>query len=183
MPAAKKCGLWHVDIKEMKMKKIEIMETVALSSPHLFGLLVTRSEDGRRNVMGVSWFSFASLKPAKMVFCLGSKGYTGEVIGKTGVATLCLPTEQIEKKAMACCKSSGRDTDKIASLGLETILPEGFDVPAIVGSRIAWALKLDQTMQAGDHTVFLADITAAAQLSDEPSLYAFGGYSELKSVE
>lgn len=62
------------------------------------------------------------------------------------------------------------------------ILPEGFDVSAVKGSKIAWALKLENTMQAGDHTVFLADIKGAASFSQEKSLYAFEGYRELKTL-
>jgi len=164
------------------MEKINVMQTVNLSSPHLFGLLVTEDTDNKLNVMGVSWFSFASLKPPKMIFCLGQKGYTGEVIKETGKATLCLVTEEIKKEAFACCKSSGRDADKFNELDLEAVYAEGFEVPAVKGSKLAWALKTCDTMKAGDHDVFLADVTDAAVLSDKKALYAFEGYSELRVV-
>ncbi len=164
------------------MEIIDIAKTLKLSSPHLFALLVSKDDSGKNNVMGVSWYSFASLKPPKMVLCLSDKGQTGKLIKQTQNFTLCLPTEQIKDEAFACCKSSGRDTDKIKELGLELIMPEGFEVPAVKGSKIAWTLKLDDTMQAGDHTVFLADIQSAAKFSDEKNLYAFEGYRELKTI-
>ncbi len=164
------------------METIKIMDTVALSSPHLFALLVSSDADKNYNVMGVSWFSFASLKPPKMLFCLGAKGYTGELIKQTKNFTLCLPTQAIKEKAMGCCKTSGRNTNKIDELGFELILPDGFDVPAVIGSKIAWALKLDHTTSAGDHTVYIADIISAAKFSEEKSLYAFEGYRQLKTL-
>lgn len=164
------------------MKKLDIKDTIKLSSPHLFGLLVSKNEEDKLNIMGVSWFCFASLKPPKMILCLSNKGYTGELIKQNGLATLCLPTERIKEKALCCCRCSGRDVDKLSKFGLTTILPDEFDVPAIEGAKIAWALKLEKTMLAGDHTVYQADIVAAAMLSDEKSLYAFDGYRDLKTI-
>lgn len=164
------------------MKQLQIKDSVKLSSPHLFGLLVSKDREDKLNVMGVSWFCFASLKPPKMILCLSNKGYTGELLKQNGLATLCLPTERIKEKALSCCRCSGRDVDKMSEFGLTTLLPEGFDVPAVEGSKIAWALKLEKTMTAGDHTVYQADITAAAVLCDEQSLYAFDGYKDLKTI-
>ena len=162
--------------------KVKIQNTIKMSSPHLFALLVTQDSGGNTNVMGVSWYCFASLRPPKMVVCLGNKGYSGQLIKETDRFALCLPTEAIKDKAMACCKCSGRDTDKIREFALDLIMPEGFKVPAVKGSKLVWELSLTDTMPAGDHTVYLADIMRAAKLSDDKNLYAFDGYKELKTI-
>ncbi len=164
------------------MDKIDIMNTVKLSSPHLFGLLVTQDDDSGLNVMGVSWFCFASLKPPMMLLCLSKKGYSGSVLEKTKKATLCLITEDIKQEALQCCRCSGRDTDKFEEFGINTVSIDGFSVPAVEESRIAWALELSDTMDAGDHIVYLTEIKDAAQLSEKDALYAFEGYRELRTI-
>ena len=164
------------------MGKIDIMSTVKLSSPHLFGLLVTQGSDSRLNAMGVSWFSFASLKPPMLLLCLSKKGHSGSVLEKTKKATLCLVTEDTKQKAMECCRCSGRDTDKLIKFDIKTQSIEGFSVPAVEKSRVAWALELSDTMDAGDHVVYLTQIKDAAQLSEKDALYAFDGYKELRTI-
>ena len=163
------------------MKSIDIRSTLGLSAPHPFALLVTQGTD-RYNVMAVSWFCFASMKPPKLLVCLSNKGYSGELIRKAGRYTLCVPTESIRDKAMEAGRCSGRSMDKADKLGFEWIWPEDFEVPVPVGSRLAWSLALCDTMGAGDHTVYLADITAAALVSDRDALYAFDGYRELRAI-
>ena len=160
------------------MKSMDIPRSLQYSQPHLFGLLVTE-DAGKCNVMAVSWFCFASMKPPKMLVCLSNKGYSGELIHKSGRFTLCVPTESIKDKAMEAGRCSGRTVDKAVQLGFEWVLPEGFDVPATAGCRLAWSLTLCDTMPAGDHTVYLADINAAALGSELDGLYAFNGYRKL----
>jgi flavin reductase (DIM6/NTAB) family NADH-FMN oxidoreductase RutF len=164
------------------MRNVDISSTLRLSSPHLFALLVTQDDD-KYNVMAVSWFCFASMKPPKLVVCLSNKGYSGELIKKNGKYTLCIPTEAIKEKAMGAGKCSGRTVDKASELGFEWVWPEGFEIPVPVGSRLAWSLTLCDKMNAGDHTVYLADIAAAAQISEDDGLYAFNGYRELHTIQ
>ena len=168
--------------KEFEMKVIDIPRSLQYSLPHLFALLVTEDAD-KRNVMAVSWFCFASMKPPKLLVCLSNKGYSGELIRKAGQFTLCVPTESIKDKAMEAGRSSGRTADKAARLGFEWVLPEGFKIPAVAGSRVAWSLALCDTMMAGDHTVYLADVNSAALVSEQESLYAFNGYRELRTLQ
>lgn len=164
------------------MEKISIADTVSLSSPHLFALLVTQDIGKRLNVMGVSWFSFASLKPPQMVLSLSNRGYTGQLLRETGRFTISLPLTAAKGVALACCRCSGRETDKTEKFNIQTALPDNFTVPVVADSKIAWELKLAAEMPAGDHTVFLADIIEAVKISDSRNLYAIGGYKDLDTL-
>ena len=164
------------------MKNIDINTTLRLSSPHMFALLVTQDTD-KYNVMAVSWFCFASMKPPKLVVCLSNKGYSSELIRKNGKFTMCIPTEPIKDKAMRAGKCSGRTVDKASELGFEWVWPENFEIPIPAESKLAWSLTLCDTMEAGDHTVYLADINTAVLVSDQNALYAFNGYQELNIVQ
>lgn len=162
--------------------EITVAQLVVQSSPHLFALLVSKGKDEKINIMGVSWFCFASLNPPLMLFSLGNKGHTGKLIRETGEFTVCLPTALIKSQAYMTCKSSGADTDKVRSSGLKLIPCEGFAVPPVEKSKLAWSLKLQNTMPAGDHTVYLAEIQRAVRFSDENQLYAFNGYKAIDTI-
>lgn len=47
-----------------------------MSSPHTFALLVSKNIKGVVNVMGVSWWTFISNKPSKLMVSIGEKSYT-----------------------------------------------------------------------------------------------------------
>lgn len=164
------------------MEIIPAKQSIGAFSPQHFGLVLT--DDGEKlNIMAVSWFTFASTNPPKITLALSKKGYTGETITKTGKATLVLPVKSAAKAAYACGTSSGRTNDKISQTGLTPLEIEGFSVPAIEESSMAWSLELIDIFDAGDHNIFLMEIKCAAKIKEEACLYAMGGYSKLDSID
>lgn len=55
-----------------ELQSITLKESVLLSSPHPYGLLVTKLENSV-NVMDISWFSFISMNPGMMAFSISNK--------------------------------------------------------------------------------------------------------------
>jgi flavin reductase (DIM6/NTAB) family NADH-FMN oxidoreductase RutF len=162
------------------MKQISVGESALLSSPHLFAAIVTKG--GKINVMGVSWFTFVSLRDSKLLFCISGKGYTGGVIKETKKASLCMVTEPIKDIVMECCRTSGAVTDKTEAIGVKIQEIEGFDTPVLEGAGVCWDLELSEAVTAGDHTVFIMDIKNAVQLNDGPQVLAFEGYKRLATL-
>lgn len=164
------------------MKEISFGQSAALSGPHLFAAIVTRNETGQANIMGVSWFSFVSMKDGKLLFCTSNKGYTGGVIQKTKKASLCMVTEDIKEKVLQCCTCSGSATNKIEAFGISLDTCDGFDVPVVSGAGVCWALELSDSMIAGDHTIYVMDVKKTILLEDKPHVMAFDGYKRLATV-
>ena len=70
------------------MEAITIAQAQKLTSPHPFGLLCTRKEEGSCNLMAVSWWTFLSNHPPMLGVCLSKKGLSGSLIQKTGEFSL-----------------------------------------------------------------------------------------------
>ncbi len=164
------------------MREITMGESALLTSPHLFGALVTKDADGKVNVMGISWFTFVSLREGKMLFCTSGKGYTGRVITETGKATFCVVTPALSDKIMQCCRCTGANCDKIAQLGIELTEVPGFDTPVLAGAGVSWSLDLDTKVDAGDHGVYIMKAKKVVCDAEGPYVYAHEGYKRLDTI-
>ncbi len=165
----------------MSLKEIDLMTSVGLNAPHPYAVLVSKS-DTTINVMGISWFTFVSLKPGKIAFSISNRGYTNELIRNGADVTLCLPSESIKSEAFACGTRTGRGIDKAKELGIELVQVDGFAAPVVAGSAVAWCLNGCQNVDAGDHTLFIADIDGIVGDAKKKHLYALGGYKRLGIV-
>ena len=97
------------------------------------GVLLTTKCEGKVNTMTIGWGTLGIEwgKPICTVFVRQSR-YTKEFLDKTGVFTVNVPLDGCDKNIIALCGSkSGRDTDKIAQLGLTLEEGETVDVPGI----------------------------------------------------
>lgn len=96
-------------------------------------VLITTKNGDAVNSMTISWGGMAIEwgKPLFITYVRESR-YTKEFLDATGEFTVNLPMGEFDKKITAICGSkSGRDTNKIADLGLTLEEPEAISVPGI----------------------------------------------------
>ena len=97
------------------------------------GVLLTTKQDGKVNTMTIGWGTLGIEwgKPICIVFVRESR-HTKKMLDATGVFTVNVPLDGCDKNILAVCGTkSGRDTDKIAELGLTLEEGETVDVPGI----------------------------------------------------
>lgn len=164
------------------MKNISVFESAKLTSPHLFSLVLSKDQKNKINIMALSWFTFVSFDPAKMLVSISQKSYTNENIKKSGFFTLCFASEEIKEEAFQCGISSGRDKDKLKENNLDLLDIKGFQVPALKKCSVAFFLEVTDTVEAGDHSIFIADIKESVLVNEEKNLLAFNGYERLDVV-
>ena len=165
------------------MEKLTIGQAQRLSAPCPFALLGTKSAGGKENFMAVSWWTYLSNHPPMLGVCLSDKGYSGAVIRETGEFTLNLVGESLREAALKCGACSGRSTDKISALGIETVSCENVHAPAVKNSRLIFECRLSDTCKAGDHTFYIAEIVSVSGNPDVAQLFAFDGYGRLDTVK
>ena len=73
------------------MKEMTLSQAEVLTSPNPFALIVSKKEDGKANLMAVSWWTYVSNHPPMVVASLSNKGLSGGCISAQGVFTLCVP--------------------------------------------------------------------------------------------
>jgi len=163
---------------EKILKEITLAEAVVQSSPHPFALLLSGFKE-KKNIMGISWYTLASMKPGKMIFAVSQKNFTTSLIEKHSFVSLCIPLESIKDEAMQCCKSSGREINKIAEFKIELIECKDKSTFLVKESSVAWILKVCDKMSIGDHNLYIADIIGCYGNGSAKGIMAFEGYKRL----
>ena len=144
------------------------------------GILLTTAAEGKVNTMTIGWGTLGIEwgKPLFVAYVRDSR-YTMEMLGKNPEFTVNVPMGQVDKKILGYCGTkSGRDTDKIADMGLTLEPGENVSVPGIkelpltLECKILYSQKqendklpaalVDRYYAGGDfHTAFYAEITGA----------------------
>lgn len=97
------------------------------------GILLTTAADGKVNTMTIGWGSIG-VDWSRTIFTayVRESRYTREMLEKNGEFTVNIPVGPVDKKILGYCGTkSGRDTDKIADLGLHTVPSDVVSVPGI----------------------------------------------------
>jgi len=105
--------------------------TVCKAMPR--GILLTTKADGKVNTMTIGWghIGIEWGKPIFVAYVRESR-YTKQMLEANGEFTVNVPMGPIDGKILGYCGTkSGRDTDKIANLGLTLEAPEAISVPGI----------------------------------------------------
>lgn len=160
------------------MKEINVGQAAALTSPDPLVLVCTQKEDGSLNMAPVSFFMYASFKPPMLAFGMSKASNSGENIRRTGRAVLAAPGVSLKDAVMAYGSSSGGKTDKLKETPIALQRIEGSDIQIPEDSRVAFVVSLAQTVEAGDHYLYLCNIEKTAADDTREALFAWDGYAE-----
>lgn len=121
--------------------------------------LVTTKADGKVNTMTIGWGTLGIEwgKPIFVVFVRESR-YTMEMLQKNPEFTINIPMGDAKEILKVCGTKSGRDTDKIAELGLTLEEGKTVSVPAIKELPLTLECKV-RYHQAQEPAGIPADIT------------------------
>jgi len=81
-------------------------------------VMVATSREGRPNVMSMSWHTMIEFVPSLIGCVISDRNYTFDTLKETKECVIAIPTVDLAKKVVRVGKTSGRDTDKFASIGL-----------------------------------------------------------------
>ena len=164
------------------MNRLTVAEAQKLASPAPFALLSVKREDGKTNLMALSWWSFLSNHPPMLGVCLSKKGLSGSLIEKTGEFALSLVGPALKDSAFRCGCCSGRIVDKAEDFGIPLEDAQAIGAQVVSGSRAVFECRLLSTAAAGDHVFYIAEIVAAQGDAGVEQLYAFDGYRRLDTL-
>jgi flavin reductase (DIM6/NTAB) family NADH-FMN oxidoreductase RutF len=161
------------------MDRITLREAQKFSSPNPFALVSTVDENGRNNLMALSWWMYCSNNPPTIAVCLSKRGYSNGSIRTKGEFALCLPDESLQEAAFRCGTCSGRDIDKAHSFGIALENASEIAPMLVSHSKVALECRLTQTLEAGDHYLFVAEVVAVHGDPAAKHLLAENGYARL----
>ncbi|MBQ8495658.1 MAG: flavin reductase [Clostridia bacterium] len=140
-----------------------------------YGLFVlSANEDGKDNACIINTAIQVTSEPNRISIAVNKQNHTHDMIAKTGKFTVSILSEQAPFALFQRFGfQSGRDTDKFAGF---TDWKRGYNGTAIItagtnGFISAW---VQETVDLGTHTLFIAAVTDMEVLSDAPSAtYAY----------
>ena len=154
-----------------------------LTSPNPVTLVCTKKADGGTNLATVSWWTVLSFNPSMICFAMAKTSFSGERVRETKCVVLTVPGAALAEAAVGCGSASGRNTDKIAKCGVEMQqLPE-CDIEIPLHSRIAIQCALKDFVEAGDHYLYICDVSAVYANEAEQALFAWNGYAEIRPIK
>ena len=142
------------------MNELNRNEAFELASPFPYTLAVTLDKRERPNIMGLSWWTFTSLDPLMIAISVGHRKYSHECLEHHKEFVLCFPSEGQAKDAWLCGTKSGRDVDKFQLTNFEPLQAEKISVPIIDGVTVAYECKIENQIDTGDHTLYIANVVS-----------------------
>ena len=122
--------------------------------------LVSCRADGRDNLVTVAWTGILSSDPPKTYISLRPTRLSYEMIKKTGVFVINLPSSHIIRSIDFCGVRSGRDVDKFAECRLTAEEATEIDCPTVAESPVSMECRVTEIVPLGSHDMFVADIVA-----------------------
>jgi len=134
------------------------MQEVAFTAL-VHGVYVVTTRLGEKiNGMTAAWVAQVSLNPLLVMVSIAPTRYSHTLIQESGVFALNVLTEEQVELAKRFGYKSGRKVDKFAGLDC---LAAGSGAPVLPQAYAYLDLRLVHTYTAGDHTLFVGEVTEA----------------------
>lgn len=161
------------------MNKISLPQASKLTSPNPVTLVCTQKPDGSTNLATVSWWTYLSYNPNMIAYAMAKTSYSGEMVRNNKKVILTIPGVAIADEVMGCGMSTGRDTDKIAKLGIEMQEVPDSEIKIPLHSRVAIRCNLKEFIETGDHYLYICNVEDVYGNEQEEAVFAWNGYSQI----
>jgi len=125
-------------------------------------LAVQDEKHSRLNVFTVSWIIPCSHKPPLVAFSCNPKNYSHELINNTREFTVNIPNVPFIDKLHFCGTTSGCKIAKVEKLALTLVKSQSLKTPLVDECIAHLECKVVQSIIAGDHTIYIAEVLAAS---------------------
>lgn len=165
------------------MEKIKLAKASGLTSPNPVTIVCTQKEDGSTNVATVSWWTYLSFNPEMIAYAMAKTSFSGERVRENKKVVLTVPGAEIAKEVIGCGTSSGRNTDKVAKLGLEMQELPDTEIRIPLHSRVAIECTLKEYHEVGDHYLYICNVNNVYGNDQEEAVFAWNGYGEIRPAK
>jgi flavin reductase (DIM6/NTAB) family NADH-FMN oxidoreductase RutF len=145
---------------------LSAMETLALAhvyrllEPGPVALLITQNQ-GRPNVMTMSWHMMVEFTPPR-VACIVSQGdYSFAALRATRECVIAIPAVALAPTVVAIGNCSGRDTDKFQAFGLAQLPAQQVAPPLLAACFANLECKVVETRLVNKYNLFVLEVLQA----------------------
>lgn len=124
--------------------------------------LVTAKFKNKANVMVAAWVTNVSSDPPMVALAVYPARFTHDLIEKSGQFALNIPPRPLLEQVIKISDMSGENVDKFVANKLTLYEGKQVNAPLIVECIGHLECGVVDTVRAGNHTLFLAEIVAAS---------------------
>lgn len=124
--------------------------------------LVTAKHKGNVNVMVAAWLMNVSNDPPLVALAVSPARFTHDLIQKSGQFALNIPPRPLLKQVNKIGHTSGAEVDKFVLTKLNLYEAKQVNAPLIFECIGHLECGVVETVRAGNHTLFLAEIVVAS---------------------
>mgnify|MGYP003878682619 CR=1 FL=1 len=146
------------------------MKITSFSNPRQTILLTCRDK-GKDNVMTLDWHMPLSFDPMMYAVSIGKSRFSLKLIQNSKVFVVNFIPKEMEKEAILCGRSSGRDIDKFEEFSIEKEEAKKVNCPRIKNA-LAWLeCEVEKEIETGDHILFIAKVVFAEKRKEGKRLF------------
>ena len=124
-------------------------------------VMVATSRSGRPNVMSMSWHTMIEFVPALIGCVVSDANYTFNTLKTTKQCVIAIPTVKLAKKVVQAGKTSGRDMNKFARIGLTPQPASSVKAPLIAECFANIECKVVDTTLVDKYNFFILEAVRA----------------------
>ncbi len=137
-------------------------------------VLITSKSGAKENVMAAAWCFPISMEPPLFGVSVSRKRFTYELVSKGRAFAINLVDAKMKEKAVAAGRSSGKDRDKFAELGIAREYGK-LGMPLVKESPASIECKLVNEIELGDHVLFVGEAVNVVERRKAKGIYHAGG--------
>lgn len=161
------------------MKAIGLWDAMRFTCPNPLSFICTKKPDGKTNIATVAWWSTLAVEPEILGFSMNNRSYTYEILQKTKKLVLVTPGIGLEKAAIGCGNTSGRDTDKVEKFKIEMKQMPGSDIAIPVHSVLAIACSVREYVDVKAAYFFICNVEKVLHDESRQPLFCWDGYAKI----
>ena len=134
--------------------------------PEQVVLAVTRSRDGKVNLMAIGWVAIVSDEPPMYMVGIDDNAYTLELIRQTGEFVLAFPSQSMAEGTLYAGTCHGHNIDKAVGCGFEFAPATQISVPILSDAVVNLECKFVTEYRPGNCPLVVGEVVACHENSD-----------------
>ena len=125
-------------------------------------VLVSSAHENKQNIAAIACVTHVSSDPVLIAVAVARGHLSSELIKKSQEFVVNVPSYELLDQVMICGKNHGRDINKFEKSGLTPVKADQVSAPLIEECSGHLECKLEQTVETGDHFLFIGKLVAAS---------------------
>ena len=144
----------------MKKKSLALSKVYGLLEPGPV-VMMTTSQNGRQNVMTMSWHTMMEFEPPLIGCVISNRNYSFNALKTTRECVIAIPAVELASIVVGVGNTSGKDTDKFKAYGLTGMPATYVKAPLIVECYANLECKVIDASMVNKYNFFVLEVLKA----------------------